>query len=266
MSNKFREYLLNQAGMVQEVRPMSTWEFLQMMFWVTLIAAIIRSFFFQPFHIPSGSMKSNLLVGDYLFVSKFSYGYSRYSFPFGLIPFDGRFMKLGKPQRGDVVVFRNPADTSVDFIKRVIGLPGDTIQMKDGVLFLNGKVVPKKPLDNFIDDEEKDENGEPKVISRYTETLPNGVSYMVLDEIPDNRLDNTDVYTVPEGHYFMMGDNRDNSQDSRVLNYVGYVPEENLVGKAQIVLFSVNPTRFKFWKVWDWPFSMRADRFVMKIK
>ena len=199
-----------------------------------LLALIFRSFAFEPFHIPSGSMKGNLLIGDYLFVSKYSYGYSRYSFPFGLAFFDGR---IGgeKPKRGDVVVFRKPTDVSIDYIKRLIGMPGDTIQMKMGVLYINDKAIPKERVDDF---KEYDEDSKTfRNIPQYEETLPEGKKILVLDDEPNGIEDNTDVYTVPPDHYFMMGDNRDHSADSRY-DTVGYVPAQNLVGKAQMILFS----------------------------
>ncbi len=240
-------------------KPMDFKELLRVLVYALVFAAIIRSLLFSPFHIPSGSMKSSLLVGDYLFVSKYSYGYSRYSFPFGFPIFTGRVFESA-PQRGDVIVFRN-VDAGQDYIKRLIGLPGDRIKMVEGTLYLNGSPILKRRIEDFTDD---DEVG--RMIPRYLETLPNGVTYEVLDETPEGRLDNTGEYTVPENHYFMMGDNRDNSQDSRVLNAVGYVPAENLIGKARLVLFSANPAQFKWWRVWAWHKSLRNDRFVKKIQ
>lgn len=209
------------------------------------LALIVRTFLFQPFSIPSGSMKDTLLIGDYLFVSKFSYGYSRYSFPFGLAPISGRVFG-SEPERGDVVVFKLPKDNSTDYIKRVIGLPGDKIQMIDGVLHINGEAVKRERIDDFI---QRDASGLQRV-PRYRETLPNGVSYETLDLTERGMLDNTRVYEVPEGHFFAMGDNRDNSQDSRVLSAVGYVPFENLVGRAEILFFSIEPNDSS-WRLWE---------------
>lgn len=220
-----------------------------------LIALVIRTFLFQPFNIPSGSMMNTLLIGDYLFVNKFSYGYSRYSFPFGAAPFSGRIL-ASTPERGDVAVFKLPADNSTDFIKRVIGLPGDKIQMIEGVLHINGEAVPKRRIDDFVD---TDKTGKEIRIPRFIETLPNGVSYEVLDSDPDGFWDNTRVYEVPAGHYFMMGDNRDNSSDSRVLSYVGYVPYENFVGRASIIFFSIREEA-PVWQIWRWPWDVRWNR------
>jgi signal peptidase I len=201
-----------------------------------LLAMVFRSLFFEPFHIPSSSMKANLLIGDYLFVSKPSYGYSRYSFPFGLPLFEGRKFEMGKPERGDVVVFRKPTDPSVDFIKRIIGLPGDKIQVIDGVVYLNGQPLPRKQVEDFT---EFDEETQTMVaIPQFEETLPNGKTYRVLEQTQFGLVDNTAEYEVPAGHYFMMGDNRDNSTDSRYIHEVGYVPEENLVGRAELIAFS----------------------------
>jgi signal peptidase I len=223
-----------------------------------LIAIVIRTFLFQPFNIPSASMEATLLVGDYLFVEKFSYGYSRYTFPFGAWPVGGlmhdRFPDI-KPTRGDVVVFKFPQDNSTDFIKRLIGMPGDRIQMIGGRLYINGKVVPRTRVDDYVEML----GGEPHHVPQYRETLPNGVSYLTLDRDPDGPGDNTEVYTVPEGHYFMMGDNRDNSADSRT--EVGYVPAENLEGKAEFRFFSIDGSA-RFWEVWKWPFAIRWSRIL----
>ena len=188
---------------------------------------------YQPFNIPSGSNFPNLVVGDYLFVSKSAYGYSKYSFPFGLATFDGRIASAS-PKRGDVVVFRLPSDPNIDYIKRVIGLPGDRVQMRDGIVVLNGTAMTTElvtldpiyyqPNDNVYQQENLG-------LKFYRETTPEGRSYVVAD-IGSTEQDNTREYIVPAGHYFMLGDNRDNSQDSRFLDKVGYIPEENFVGRA----------------------------------
>ena len=223
-----------------------------------LIALVIRTLLFQPFNIPSSSMENTLLVGDYLFVEKFAYGYSRYSLPYGnIFPSVGRI--LGRqPTRGDVIVFKMPnkdsPDYGEDFIKRVIGLPGDHIQVLNGQVFLNGKAVPKVRSEDYV---ETDEFGMVNHVPRFKETLPNGKSYYVLDRIQNGAADNTPVYTVPAGHYFFMGDNRDNSNDSR--GDVGYVPAENLVGKAEILFFSTNG-KAHWWEIWNWPWTVRYNR------
>ena len=213
-------------------------ETIRVIIYALILAGIVRVFFFQPFNIPSGSMKSTLLVGDYLFVSKLSYGYSQYSFPFGLITFNGRVF-ASTPKRGDVAVFKLPANNSTDYIKRVIGLPGDTVQMIDSVLYLNGKAVPRERVDDFIG---RDQAGSVRRIKRYRETLPNGVSYLTLDMFDNGPGENTALFRVPEGSYFMMGDNRDNSTDSRIPGGgVGFVPFENFIGRADLIFFSARP-------------------------
>jgi signal peptidase I len=220
-----------------------------------ILALLVRIFLFQPFNIPSGSMIPTLLVGDYLFVSKYSYGYSRYSFPFGPNLFSGRIWAK-EPERGDVLVFKLPRDNETDYIKRVIGLPGDEIQMIHGVLHINGQAAKKERVDDFV---ARDASGRERHMARYMETLPNGVTYPVLDLVNEGIGDNTDVYKVPEGHFFMMGDNRDNSTDSRFLSEVGYVPFENLVGHAQIIFFSIDEDA-AFWQIWKWPTEVRWSR------
>lgn len=266
----FRRSMTNDATPAMNEQPASApprkekrhenWETVKVFVSAILLAMLFRSFFFEPFHIPSGSMKSTLLVGDYIFVSKPAYGYSRYSFPFGLPIFEGRIF-FTQPERGDVVVFRLPSNPSVDYIKRVIGLPGDKIQVKDGVLFINGKKVKREPVEDFVDEED------PHYVSRiprYRETLPGGRQYLVLDQTRMGEVDDTPVYVVPEGHYFMMGDNRDNSTDSRYMKHVGFVPAENLVGRANIIVFSTDGSA-RFWEIWKWLPSLRTDRFLQGI-
>src|SRR5581483_3986027 len=232
------------------------WEFIRLVIHAGIIALVIRTFLFQPFNIPSGSMKGTLLVGDYLFVSKFSYGYSHYSLPLAPPLFSGRIL-ASPPQRGDVLVFRLPADDSVDYIKRVIGLPGDRIQMIDGVLHINGVAVKRERVEDFID---IDETGHATRVRQWRETLPNGVTYKTLDLPYNLQADNTDVYHVPPNNYFMMGDNRHNSTDSR-FPQVGYVPFQNIIGRAQIIFFSVKEGE-RAWMIWRWPWSVRWSRLL----
>jgi signal peptidase I len=226
-----------------------------------IIAVIIRTFLFQPFNIPSGSMIGTLLVGDYLFVSKYSYGYSHYSFPFSPPIFSGRIM-ASEPERGDVAVFRLPRDDSTDYIKRVIGLPGDRIQMIDGLLHINGQPVKRERAEDFVG---QDDGPAVRRIKRWRETLPNGVSYYALDREENGYYDNTQPYLVPPGHYFMMGDNRDNSTDSRAQSQVGNVPFENFVGRAEIIFFSVADGEAA-WKVWRWPWVVRWTRLLTIVR
>jgi signal peptidase I len=229
-----------------------------------IIALVIRIFLFQPFSIPSGSMEGTLLVGDYLFVAKYSYGYTHYSLPFSPPLFSGRIFG-SEPNRGDVVVFRLPRDDSIDYIKRVIGLPGDRIQMIDGLLHINGVAVKRERAEDYIDN---DEGPNPIRVKRWRETLPNGVSYDTLDRTEHSEYDNTQPYLVPPGHFFMMGDNRDNSLDSRVppaSGGVGYVPFENLIGQAKIIFFSVGDGGHA-WQVWRWPSSLRWSRLFMIVR
>ena len=225
-----------------------------------VLAFFVRVFLFQPFNIPSGSMIPTLLVGDYLFVSKYAYGYSRYSFPFGPNLFSGRVW-AAEPKRGDVVVFKLPRDNETDYIKRVIGLPGDEIQMIHGVLHINGEPIKKEKIEDVTLD---DASGHTRTVARYRETLPNGVTYPVLDLIQEGIGDNTEIYKVPENHFFMMGDNRNNSTDSRFLSEVGYVPFQNLVGRAEIIFFSIREDS-SFWEIWRWPGSVRWSRMLQVV-
>jgi signal peptidase I len=218
-----------------------------------LLALVIRTLLFQPFSIPSGSMRPTLLEGDYLFVTKWAYGYSRHSLPFSPPLFSGRIWG-SDPQRGDVVVFKFPPNPSLDYIKRVIGLPGDHIQMKDGQLFINGQPVPREKVGQ-INNPDITEVDRP--VDVYRETLPNGVSYDTLDLTPNSIGDNTREFVVPPDHFFMMGDNRDNSTDSRFS--VGFVPAENLVGRANIIFFSIADGASPL-EIWKWPSEMRASR------
>jgi len=229
-----------------------------------IIALIIRTFLFQTFNIPSGSMEGTLLVGDYLFVSKFSYGYTHYSLPFSPPLFSGRIFG-SQPKRGDVVVFRLPRDPSIDYIKRVIGLPGDRVQMIDGLLYINNVVVQRERVEDYID---SDEGVRPIRVKRWRETLPNGVSYDTLDRIEQSDSDDTQPYLVPPGHFFAMGDNRDNSLDSRFAaarGGVGYVPFENIIGRAETIFFSIGDGT-QAWQVWRWPGSLRWSRLFQIVR
>ena len=234
-------------------QPEGKFEFIKTIVIAGALALGFRSLLFEPFNIPSGSMIPTLLVGDYLFVSKYSYGYSRYSFPFGMAPFDGRVFETS-PERGDVAVFRQPQNESVAFIKRIVGLPGDRIQVTDGILQINDAAV------NRVGKGFATASDGYNVIrfAVYQETLPNGKSYLIQERSDDDVLDNTNVFLVPEGHYFMMGDNRDNSRDSRTTS-VGMVPAENLIGRAERLFFSHNSSAH-LWEIWKWPFAIRYGR------
>ena len=223
-----------------------------------LIALFLRVLFFQPFTIPSASMEPTLLEGDYIIVSKFSYGYSRHSIPFSPPLFKGRIMERA-PERGDIIVFKLPRDGRTDYIKRLIGLPGDRVQMRDGRLWVNDKEVVDKELPPVMIDSGY---GFTRNVQRFQETLPGGRTFITYDFGPDGDVDNTPTFVVPEGHFFFMGDNRDNSLDSRVPAEigVGFVPAENLVGKAQIILLSWNPGASLF-KPWTWVLNARPSRF-----
>lgn len=219
-----------------------------------ILAVIIRTLLFQPFSIPSGSMRPTLLEGDYLFVTKWAYGYSKHSMPFSPDLFEGRIWGA-EPVRGDVVVFKFPPDPSLDYIKRVVGLPGDTIQMKDGALFINGSAVEREKVGQIDDFDITEENGPVDV---YRETLANGVSYTTLDVRQGTIGDDTREFLVPDGHFFAMGDNRDNSSDSRF--NVGFVPMENLVGRANYIFFSIAGGASPI-EIWRWPSEVRTNRF-----
>ena len=234
-------------------KPEGKFEFVKTILIAGALALGFRSLLFEPFNIPSGSMIPTLLVGDYLFVSKYSYGYSRYSFPFGVAPIDGRIFE-SQPERGDVAVFRQPKNESVAFIKRIVGLPGDRIQVTDGVLRINH--VPVNRSKKGIATATDGYNVIKFVV--YEETLPNGRSYVIQERSDNDMLDNTSVYEVPPGHYFMMGDNRDNSRDSRAAS-VGMVPAENLIGRAERLFFS-HSGNASLWQIWKWPFAIRYGR------
>ena len=236
-------------------------ENLKTLFYALLIAIAIRSLFFQPFYIPSSSMEPNLLVGDRIFVSKYTYGYSRHSLPFSPNILNNRILP-SKPERGDVIVFKTPEDNRTDFIKRLIGLPGDQIQFINGDIFINNmkiarSEIKKKKMINC--------GNETLNSITYEETLPNGAKYTAVYR-KNGTLLNTDKYLVPDNHYFFMGDNRDCSRDSRFLTSVGYVNFTNLVGKAQIIFLSNNVKIGKLWKFWKWNKSIRFNRFFKQIK
>ena len=233
-------------------------EILRLVVTVVVSVFVIRVVLFQPFSIPSGSMIPTLRIGDYLFVSKFSYGWSKHSIPRSPPLFKGRIF-ASEPKRGDVIVFKHPADNSTDYIKRLVGLPGDTIQVINGVLHINGEAVKLERIKDF--------NGQPGTcnrrgsdninVARYIETLPNGVKHEILDCSPNSEGDNTRVYEVPPGFYFMMGDNRDNSTDSR-FRELGFIPRENLVGRARIIHMSIETNTSDTSSIL--PFSIRWSR------
>lgn len=224
-----------------------------------LIALVFRTFAFEPFSIPTASMQSNLLIGDYILASKYTYGYSRYSLPYTEVPWNGRILG-NAPERGDVAVFR-PVPQNENYVKRVIGLPGDTIQMVDGILHINGEPVEREVVGTGVD---RDSSGVELPVTIYNETLPNGVTHTI-QEISDNaQFDDTGVYTVPPGHYFMMGDNRDRSLDSRSLSAVGFVPFENFIGKAEWRFFSIEDN-IPPWQIWRWPGNVRWHRMFTSV-
>jgi signal peptidase I len=227
-----------------------------------LIALVIRTFAFEPFNIPSSSMVPSLLVGDFLFVSKFSYGYGSQGTFWGFIPYSGR-LGGSDPKRGDIVVFKLPRDPSIDYIKRLIGLPGDTVQMRQGILYINGVPVERDRLENPLP---LPDGHAPAEATDYLEHLPQGPTHVIRKLGEDKPLDDTEVFSVPAHHYFFMGDNRDNSSDSRdPRSGVGFVPEENLVGKADFLFFSIEE-HTHFWEFWTWPWTVRWSRILMQIQ
>ena len=235
-------------------------ENLKTLFYAFLIAILIRSFFFQPFYIPSSSMEPNLLVGDRLFVSKYSYGYSRHSLPFSPKIYNNRVLpKI--PERGDVIVFKTPADNRTDYIKRLIGLPGDSVQIVNKDLYINNVKVHRKKIDKLFNINCGNETLEANF---FEEILPNGKKYLTVYR-EEGTMINSDKFIVPEQHYFFMGDNRDCSRDSRFLSSVGYVNFENLVGKARVIFFSNDEKKGTFFQFWRWNNSIRIDRIFKKI-
>lgn len=232
------------------------WETAKTIIYAVVIALFIRTVFAEPFSIPSGSMIPTLLVGDYLFVSKASYGYSKHSLPLSVPLIKGRIFYT-EPERGDVIVFKLPSDNRTDYIKRLIGLPGDRIQMKAGRLYINGEMVERTFVERFV---QRDSTGAAVRYDKYTETLPNGVQHTILEMSDDMPYDNTSEFVVPEDHFFMMGDNRDNSMDSRVLK-IGFVPKVNLIGKAKFLFYSNDGTA-RWWEFWKWPMSVRWSRLL----
>ena len=220
-----------------------------------IIAVLLRSLLYQPFYIPSSSMEPTLLVGDRLFVSKFAYGYSKHSFPFSPPIYKKRIF-FKQPQRGDLIVFKTPSDNRTDYIKRLIGMPGDTLQFKNGDILLNKKKIIRKEIAENININCGNINLSVKI---YEETLPNGVKYKAAYNSAGT-LQNTDVYTVPDNHYFLLGDNRDCSKDSRFLSEVGYVNKLNIVGKAKLIFFSNDTIKSSVLKFWNWNKSLRTKR------
>ena len=238
----------------------SFWDTVKTIVYAILIAVFIRTFFFEPFKIPSGSMYPTLYVGDFLFVSKYTYGYSKHSLPFSMPLWEGRIW-ADEPQRGDVVVFKYPADNKKDYIKRVIGLPGDRIKLEDGRLYINGVQVEREQIEDFV---LRDKYGNVERYRQYIEHLPNGVDHKILEISDEELYDNIPEITIPAGNYFMMGDNRDRSDDSRV--NVGFVPFENLVGKARALFFSYESDDGAWYEIWNLPRQIRWSRWFSKIK
>ncbi|RKK06095.1 signal peptidase I [Pseudoroseomonas wenyumeiae] len=252
--------------MTNKKKPGGWLESLKTVVYAGLIAIGIRTVAFEPFNIPSGSMIPTLLVGDYLFVSKYAYGYSKHSLPFSPDLFEGRIFG-SLPARGDVAVFKFPRDNSTDYIKRIIGLPGDRVQVRQGRLYLNGQEVPRESLGLYT----VEGDGPRITVRQYRESLPASPGsparqHQILEASDDQRYDNTPEFLVPPGHVFAMGDNRDNSLDSRDMSIgVGFVPLENLVGRAEMIFFSVDGSA-AWWEVWAWPFAVRWDRLLTAVR
>ena len=257
------------AGATAVKKEEGWWETVKVIVEALLIALVVRTLLFQPFNIPSGSLVPTLLVGDYLFVSKYAYGYSHYSLPgfLDLFPSEmqGRVF-ASQPKRGDIIVFKLPSDGQTDYIKRLIGLPGDKIQVQHGRLFINGEEVPREQVAPYPT---VNHFGKPEEAPRYLETLPGGVQHQIIQiDGDEGTFDNTRVYEVPPGHYFMMGDNRDNSSDSRLSGDqggVGYVPFENLIGRGEIIFFSIGDDT-PAWQIWKWPWTVRWDRIFQRVR
>lgn len=236
------------------------WDTTKTVFYAVIIALFVRTVFAEPFSIPSGSMIPTLLVGDYLFVSKMSYGYSRHSMPLSVPLFKGRIFYT-EPKRGDVLVFKMPSDNKTDYIKRLIGMPGDKVQMKEGRLYINGSRIERVSEGEYV---MRDFSGKALRFEKYTEYLPGGTSHTIIEASDHAPFDNTEEFSIPEGHFFMMGDNRDNSLDSRSVK-VGFVPEVNLIGRAKFLFFS-NDGSAVWWKFWKWPMAVRWSRLFNGIK
>jgi signal peptidase I len=225
--------------------------------WAFVVAMIIRSFLFQPYIIPTGSMIPTILIGDFVFANKFSYGYTKHSFPLQIVPINGRVFAKD-PEVGDVIVFNNPKDEGKDYTKRCVGKPGDRLQMKGGKLHINGKELP---LEFVKEIPHTNSRGQVLLVKEYTETLPNGVKHPIYKEsFGDHRFDNTEEYVVPEGHFFGMGDNRDDSADTRCKEILGFIPGENLIGKVVLRWMSIEGARW--WAVWEWPWTIRYSRIL----
>ena len=240
----------------------SFYELIKTLFFAGLIAIAFRSILFEPFNIPSGSMIPSLRIGDYLFVSKYSYGYSKYSFPFGIMPINGRIFET-KPSRGDIIVFRKPGQENIDYIKRLIGLPGDEIQVLQGRLFINGKIVARKKIEKSSW-QMSDQLGKTINFTEYFEKFEKTKVHKIIESSDNDFFDNTVKFKVPNEHFFFMGDNRDNSRDSRTAE-VGFVPKINLIGKAEIIFFS-HDNSARFYEFWKWKDSIRFSRIGMKIE